>query len=108
MIRKLSENDRAACMELVCNKPDENLFIIGDIEAYGFDKDFQEVWGDFSEDNELRAVLLRYNINFIPYAEGDFDAKGFADIVNQNNGITQLSGLETITKTMIPYLYKKN
>lgn len=106
MIRKLTENDRDACFQLVKKKPAENLFIIGDLEAFGFEQDFQEIWGDFTEDGGLRAVLLRYNINFIPYAEGPFDAQGFAEIINHHPEAKQLSGLEEITESIVPYLSK--
>ena len=58
MIRKLSNSDYETVMELVGKKPAENLFIIGDIEAYGFESDVQELWGQF-EDEKLVAVLLK-------------------------------------------------
>ena len=58
MIRKLTNNDRELTMALVEKKPAENLFIIGDIEAYGMESDIQELWGQF-EDDQLIAVLLR-------------------------------------------------
>ena len=37
MIRQLMEEDRKVTLDFVSLKPAENLFIIGDIEAYGFD-----------------------------------------------------------------------
>ncbi len=40
MVRKLGEKDRAEVMEYVSAEPSINLFIIGDIELVGFDKDF--------------------------------------------------------------------
>lgn len=43
MIRKLKEKDHTAVMELVGKKPAENLFIIGDIEAYGYESEHQEL-----------------------------------------------------------------
>jgi len=104
MIRKLAEKDRDACFELVKGKPAENLFIIGDLEAFGFEQDFQEIWGDFTEDGKLRAVLLRYNVNFIPYAEGEFDAQGFADVINRHPESGQLSGIESVTDAVAPYV----
>lgn len=107
MIRKLTDHDRTACFELIQRKPAENLFIIGDLEAFGFDTDFQDIWGDFTEDGKLRAVLLRYNINFIPYAEGNFDVEGFAKIINEHPEGSQLSGLDELTSAIIPYLSKK-
>jgi uncharacterized protein len=107
MIRKLTEKDREAVFELIQEKPAENLFIIGDLEAFGFEEDFQEIWGDFTGNGNLRAVLLRYNINFIPYAAGDFDVEGFAEIINHHPKVTQLSGLEELTAALIPHLSRK-
>lgn len=33
------------CFSLLKQQPAENLFIIGDIEAYRYEQDFQKVWG---------------------------------------------------------------
>ncbi|MBY6051854.1 GNAT family N-acetyltransferase [Cytobacillus firmus] len=56
MIRQLTEQDHEMCFSLLKQQPAENLFIIGDIEAYGYEQDFQKVWGDFGEDGKLKAV----------------------------------------------------
>lgn len=93
MIRKLIKADYETVMDLVGKKPAENLFIIGDIEAYGFESDVQELWGQF-EDEKLIAVLLRYDQNYIPYSEGAYDVEGFANIINQNNERIEISGLQ--------------
>nr|WP_239540975.1 GNAT family N-acetyltransferase [Pullulanibacillus pueri] len=81
--------------------PAENLFIIGDIEAYGFDQAFQEVWGDFDESGKLRGVLLRYNQNYIPYAPGAFDVEGFTDIILKDSKATMVSGLTSIAEAVV-------
>lgn len=47
ILRKLSEADRAIVMTYIGEEPAINLFMIGDIEAFGFDQGFQEVWGLF-------------------------------------------------------------
>jgi uncharacterized protein len=57
MIRILTEEDRKKIMDFVSDKPAENLFIIGDIENYGFDNPIQTLWGDFTESGKLRGVL---------------------------------------------------
>ena len=49
MIRQLVEEDRKVTLDFVSQKPAENLFIIGDIEAYGFTNPIQKLWGDFVE-----------------------------------------------------------
>ncbi|WP_117149583.1 MULTISPECIES: GNAT family N-acetyltransferase [Paraliobacillus] len=104
MIRQLTEQDDAVTQALIQQKPAENLFIIGDIEAFGYAQDFQKVWGDFDEYNQLRAVLLKYEKNYIPYAQGAFDAKGFADIINADQNAPLLSGLKEITAQIEPHL----
>ena len=59
MIQKLSEKDRELVLSYVGKQPSINLFFIGDIEQFGFDKDFQDVWGKFDDRGNLKGVLLR-------------------------------------------------
>lgn len=103
MIRKLTKADHESVMELVGQKPAENLFIIGDIEAYGYDSSIQEIWGQFQND-KLTAVLLRYDQNFIPYSDGPFDLQGFADIINRHPQPFEVSGLKQIIEPLQPYI----
>jgi predicted GNAT family acetyltransferase len=84
MIRKLTEADRMMTMNFLSEEPSMNLFIIGDIEAFGFEADFQEVWGQFDDQHQLEGVLLRYRESFIPYFKKEnFNADGFKEIVAQ-------------------------
>ncbi|GAF64738.1 putative acetyltransferase [Bacillus sp. TS-2] len=109
MIRKLTEKDHQECMNLVSEKPAENLFIIGDIEAYGYEQAFQTLWGDFDEQQQLRAVLLNYRGNFIPYCPTtDFDYKGFAEVISKHEHVDILSGLEYLTSLILPHVTLKN
>ena len=107
MIRILEEQDRKQAMDFVSVMPAENLFIIGDIEAYGFTNPIQKLWGDFAEDGEMRGVFLKYARNFIVYAPGEFDAKGFADIINRDEKYEFISGIEQIVLKLEPYLTVK-
>ncbi|MFC0561700.1 GNAT family N-acetyltransferase [Halalkalibacter alkalisediminis] len=104
MIRLLSQHDYTSCLDLIKERPAENLFLISDIETFGFEEDFQQVWGDFTEDGELRAILLHYEGNFIPYSSGDFDAKGFAEIFSASKQAVMLSGLDKITSKILHYI----
>ncbi|MFC4386487.1 GNAT family N-acetyltransferase [Gracilibacillus marinus] len=106
MIRQLTEADNEKCQALIQTKPAENLFIIGDIEAYGYEQDFQKVWGQFNEQNELIAILLKYERNYIPFAIGELDAEGFANIINQDDEFAMLSGLITYTEPIEAFLHK--
>ncbi|QDP41689.1 GNAT family N-acetyltransferase [Radiobacillus deserti] len=104
MIRQLTSRDNDQCQKLIRKYPAENLFIIGDIEAFGYDQPFQTLWGDFREDGSLRAVLLRYEKNFIPYAEDDYDAEGFAKLIDTAEEGIHVSGLKQVTDQILPHI----
>ncbi|MDG4657778.1 GNAT family N-acetyltransferase [Ectobacillus antri] len=107
MIRRLTAQDHDVCFELLKTKSAENLFIIGDIEAYGYEQDFQKLWGEFDEHGELIAVLLKYEQNYIPFALGAFDAEGFANIMCDDPNFNMMSGLQEITGKIEPYVTKQ-
>ena len=97
MIRKLNENDRKITMNFLSKQAAINLFIIGDIENFGFDSEFQEVWGSFNKENNLNGVLLRFNENFIPYYEDEnLDIDGFKKIIFSNKNAKIISGEKSI------------
>ncbi|WP_347551910.1 GNAT family N-acetyltransferase [Pseudalkalibacillus hwajinpoensis] len=104
MIRRLTDSDHKQCLSLLTPYAAENLFILGDIEAFGYDQPFQKLWGDFSSNNVLRAVLLKYEKNYIPYASGEFDAEGFAHIISEDTEFSMMSGLERVTRQIQPYI----
>ncbi|KON89886.1 GNAT family acetyltransferase [Sporosarcina globispora] len=104
MIRKLTEQDHEFCFSFLKQQPAENLFIIGDIEAYGYEQEFQKVWGEFDESGKLKAILLKYEENYIPYAAGDFDSKGLAEIMLEDPNFGMMSGLKAVTAKIEPYV----
>lgn len=107
MIRLLTAADHELCMALVQQQPAENLFIIGDIEAFGYDQPFQKVWGQF-EGEKLIAVLLKYDGNYIPYAQGPFNADGFEAIFNSDDNAKELSGLKHLIDQIGPKITKNS
>jgi uncharacterized protein len=107
MIRVLTQVDDEQCQKLIQEQPAENLFIIGDIEAFGYEQEFQTIWGDFDEKGNLRGILLKYRENFIPYSSGEFDAEGFADIMNEYEDFKILSGLKELTSKIEPFLTRE-
>lgn len=104
MIRQLTQEDQQACEQLLVSKPAENLFIISDIENFGFDQEFQKLWGEFDENGRLKAILLKYHSNYICYADGAFEGEEFASIINQDPEFRELSGLEEMTKEIFPHI----
>jgi uncharacterized protein len=97
MINKLTAKDNDQVMRFLMDEPSLNLFIIGDIESFGYDSYFQELWGDFSTSGELRGVLLRFYNSYIPYGKDNFDLKGFIEIIGKDPEF-KLSGVEKIVE----------
>lgn len=99
MIRKLNVDDLDKLMMLVGNNPAINLYIIGDVENFGFDQDFMELWGECdSPEGPLTAVMLRYFGSYLPYAEGSFDADGFAALIRGNTAAEMISGSSEVVQ----------
>lgn len=109
MIRRLTQADHEECFALLKTKAAENLFIIGDIEAFGYEQDFQRLWGEWDERGELIAVLLKYRQNYIPFAVAPFDALAFSEIMLEDSEFHMMSGLKETTEKIEPYLgaYKR-
>ncbi|MCL1950001.1 MAG: GNAT family N-acetyltransferase [Turicibacter sp.] len=84
MIRKLNSADQEVLFSLLKRDPSKNLFIIGDIEIYGYETDFQELWGEFDGTGNLMAVLLRYYDSFIFYGLEGYHREGFVNIIQKH------------------------
>ena len=107
MIRKLTEEDRINVLDFLGQEPSINLFIIGDIEAFGFEETFQTLWGQFSSDGQIEGVLLKFYESYIPYfIKTDFDISDFLKIILNHKGTVIVSGKEDILKLFVGYLPK--
>ncbi|WP_066073096.1 GNAT family N-acetyltransferase [Neobacillus soli] len=98
MIRKLADKDQHQVFAFLSEEPSINLFIIGDLEAFGYTSEFQEIWAEFDDLNTIKAVLLRFHQSFIPYAKGEFDTEGFVSIMKRYNQPILLSGKSDIVE----------
>ncbi len=101
VIRKLTNDDCTKTLDYLSAEPAINLFIIGDIEGFGLDVDFQEIWAEINEKNEIEGLMLRFHENFIPYSKKkDFDWTEFKKIIvqfeSEIEGPVMMSGKESI------------
>jgi predicted GNAT family acetyltransferase len=101
VIRKLTDKDHHQVLAFLSEEPSINLFIIGDIEAFGYDSEFQEIWAEFDEMKNIKAVLLRFHQSFIPYAKGEFDTRGFVSIMKRYTQPFSLSGKSDIVEEFV-------
>ena len=92
MIRKLTEEDNSNLMKLIMKEPEFNLYIIGDIENFGYSQDFLELFGEFDGNGVLSAVLVRYFSIFMVHAKDEFDIQGFINIIKSYDNVGMLVG----------------
>lgn len=100
MIRKLTTADEAAVLEYLYNDPQINIFIIGDIENFGFDVDFQDIYAEF-ENNRFISVLLRYRTNVIYYSHIEQFNAAWLDIIRAIEP-EFISGKKTLVDLIVP------
>lgn len=78
-----------------------NTFMLADIANYGFDKEFQTVYGDFDKNGNCKGVYLRFYENLIVYSKSSSTALN--DEVSKNNEDTLNS---PIAKEFLSELFK--
>lgn len=103
MIRKLTEQDRRFVLEYLYKEASYNIFIIGDIETFGFDTDFQTIYGEFNQDNAYLSVLLFYRESSIYTSHLTTFNKEYATILKHHN-FNYMSGKEDLMVLVNPYL----
>ena len=82
-------------------QPSVNAFIIGDIENFGYESEFIDVWADVHQE-ATRAVLLRYHDSVILSAWADYDehavARHLMDLRQMSTLMGKLEVVEPLTK----------
>lgn len=103
MIRLLTEKDRLSVLEYLYKDKDFNIFPIGDIEAFGFDTEYQKVYGEFDEFNQYLSIFLKYRDNGIYYSHIDTFNKAYLPII-ENSKLKYFSGKKELIDLLRPYV----
>lgn len=107
MLIKASEKDRDEILDYCKNDSIFNLFIIGDIENFGFSSPYQDVWYD-KEDENISGIALRYHSNLIVYSHSlDMDFNEVNSILDRYD-IELISGKSTVIDKIEMHLKGNN
>ncbi|MFZ7131141.1 MAG: GNAT family N-acetyltransferase [Eubacteriales bacterium] len=106
MIVKAKGDHHAIIMEYLMQEPEMNLFIIGDIENYGYKDKNIDVWIQL-EGKHIIAILMRFYDSLIFHAAQHFDLKGFIHKI-QSIQFNYLSGKEEIMDKIDEYFNFKS
>ncbi len=98
MLRKLTEKDRERVMEFILPEPSFNAFIMGDVENFGFDLGFQEIWSDQNSEGQISTLMLRFYTNNVVYTKNkeNLNGKAVSSFLKRIPGKWALSGKEWI------------
>lgn len=69
MIEKLGTKDQKEVLEYLYKEAAFNIFIIGDIETYGMETEFQRIYGERDQHGKLISLFLRFRVNSVYYAD---------------------------------------
>ena len=69
MIIMLNESHRQSILNYLYKDASYNIFLIGDIETFGLNQDFQRVYAEIGESGQYLSMFLRYRENAIYYAD---------------------------------------
>lgn len=98
MIVKVNSKYHNKIMNYLNKEPEINFFIIGDIEKYGYDNYFFDVWADISKNGSIEGILVKYFEFIMFYSYCRFDVNKFANLINRLD-YTEISGkLECLEK----------
>ena len=98
MIIKVDDTYHSKVINYLKREPDFNLFIIGDIERYGYDNYFLDIWAGIDKKGHIEGVLLRYFEYLIFYSQGNFNIDEFANLINSLNYIEISGKLDVLQK----------
>jgi predicted GNAT family acetyltransferase len=103
MIRLLTEKDQKSVLDYLYHEPTYNIFLIGDIETYGFNVPFQRIYAEFDDEGHYRSVFLRYRENAIYYAHEKRFNEEYLSIFNKDP-FNYISGKSELMAFVRPHL----
>jgi predicted GNAT family acetyltransferase len=102
MITKLNAQHKEEVINYLKQESTFNIFIIGDIEAFGMETDFQKIYGEYDAFGVMQSVLLIYQKNVCYYTHTNRLDKEYIEILNQYP-FEFISGKESLVKLFLPY-----
>lgn len=103
MIIKLDEYYHNQIIEYLSKEEDFNLFVIGDIERYGYDNQFFNIWADVDESRNIGGLLIQYFDLLTLYS---YDNRNLTCFINHINKLqfSNINGKIDTLKYIEPYI----
>lgn len=106
MIIKLDNRYHNKLMNYLNQEPEFNLFIIGDIDRYGYNNNFFNIWADISINGDIAGVLVKYFEFITIYSNSIINIDKFYNII-KNMDFYEIGGKSEIVDSMAEKLRLK-
>lgn len=85
MIQRLNNTHHKKVIEYLYREKEINIFLISDIERFGYDSYLFSIYGGINENGEIEGILLKCFEFIIFYAYDKFDVDDFAKFINESD-----------------------
>ena len=106
MIQRLNRTNHKKVLEYLQKEKEVNIFLISDIERYGYNSYFFSIYGGINEHGEIEGILLKCFEFIIFYAYDKFDIDSFAKFINDSN-CEEICGKSQILEQLEDKIYLK-
>lgn len=101
MILKVNDKFKRKFWEYVSHEECINLYIIADVESYGFETEFQNVWMQIDDNEDVTSVMLKYYKNLIVYSyKNNYDLQEMICHI-KNLDIEYINGKKSVIDKLI-------
>lgn len=106
MIIKLDHKYHNKLMNYLNQDPEFNLFIIGDIDRYGYNNNFFNIWADISRNGDIKGILVKYFEFITIYSDSIINVDKFYNLI-KSMSFYEISGKSEIVDALAEKLRLK-
>ena len=106
MIQRLSNSHHKKVIEYLHKEKEVNIFLLSDIERFGYDSYFFSIYGGIDENGEIKGILLKCFEFIIFYAYDEFNVDEFAKFINDSE-CEEICGKSEVLEKLEPKINLK-
>lgn len=103
MIIKLDRSYHSQLIRYLKAEADFNIFTLGDIDTYGYNSNFFNIWAQIDSLGQFRGVLVKYYDTLMFYSRDKYNVFEFSNLINELY-YNEISGKEDTLQELEPYL----
>ena len=106
MIQRLNNSHNRKVIEYLHKEKEVNIFLLSDIERFGYDSYFFSIYGGIDENGEIKGILLKCFEFIIFYAYDEFNVDEFAKFINDSE-CEEICGKSEVLEKLEPKINLK-